>query len=167
MYQHLYRCRNSCVYSVSMLFLVALFVNSSYASNSNNATGTSQYRAAGSYVIYMGVLPAEMIFDNIKMHGGLPAGAFRYHITVVVFDRDTGNRIFNASVSARMSNSSIDTGFKKLEDMSFNKKHVYGNYFKLSAPGPYRIQVIVKNRKKTEKILVEFQYLQAHVHLEN
>ncbi len=167
MSHHLYCYKKTAtVVAYTLLLMIAFMVNS-YASNKTDTAGTSQYRSAGDYVIYMGVLPAEMILGHVKMHGGVPIGAFRYHVTVAVFDRDTGKRIVNVNVSARISNSSSDTGFKQLQNMAFNKMHVYGNYFKPASPGPYRIQVIVEDKKRTEKVMVEFQYLQAHVHIDN
>lgn len=165
---HYFCCYKKIVADIAFILLLTVsFSASSYAATKPNSVGTSQYRVAAGYIIYLGILPAEMMLGQVQMHGGMPTGAFRYHVTVAVFDSETGKRIINTNVSARLSNSSSDTGFKKLENMAFNTMRVYGNYFKSSSPGPYRIQILVENKKRAEKVMVEFQYLQAHVQLEN
>jgi hypothetical protein len=58
---------------------------------------------------YLGVVPAEIVkghpskHPEAVMHGGAPEGAHEYHIVVAIFDTATGDRISNATVTAKVS----------------------------------------------------------------
>ena len=102
--------------------------------------------------IYLGIIPAEMIEGHIAklMHGGLPVGTHRYHISVAIFDNNTGNRIHNSVITVRIASSS-GTGpgaAKQLEEMTLNKTRLYGNYFSIQSQGPYIIDVTVTLKGK-------------------
>lgn len=113
--------------------------------------------------IYLGIIPAEIIEGTHanNMHGGLPAGQFRYHVTIALFT-DSGKRLDHANISVRLATSDKKTEFKTLEEMDFNKNLVYGNFFTLSESGPYRIEVVVKHPDYPKPIKAEFQYLISH-----
>jgi len=69
----------------------------------------SRHQVAEGVDIYLGVIPAEMILGHPKlhteaeMHGGVPVGEHRYHVTVALFDAATGKRITGAQVKASVS----------------------------------------------------------------
>ena len=118
------------------------------------------------YVIYLGLLPAEMIEGHTShsMHGGIPSGQYRYHLAIAIFDDETGKRIKNAKVQVSISNR-IGIGMesnKALEDMDMNGKFMYGNYFKLKTAGPYRIDVIIDLGSNRKPLKVVFNYDFAH-----
>jgi hypothetical protein len=60
------------------------------------------------YDFYLGVMPAEIVRGHPKghpegeMHRGAPAGARARHVTIAIFERQSGRRITQASVSARV-----------------------------------------------------------------
>ena len=150
-----------------VLFSVLMFLSEKnlYALENNSSIGKSQIRVASGFAIYLGVLPAEMTLGLAEMHGGVPTGTFRYHLTIAIFDKATGKRVTDARVSARMTNTSSDKAFKNLDSMELANKPVYGNYFKPVSPGPYRIQVRVEHIKLKKPVTVEFQYQLAHASL--
>ena len=118
------------------------------------------------YVIYLGLIPAEMIegHTSYSMHGGIPSGQYRYHLAIAIFDDETGKRIKNAKVQVSISNR-IGIGMesnKALEDMDMNGKFMYGNYFKLKTAGPYRIDVIIDLGSNRKPLKVVFNYDFAH-----
>ena len=147
---------------IALSFLYGISINSSIA----DVTKTNQNKVIGDVSVYLGVLPAEIIEGPIatKMHGGLPVGQFRYHVTIALFTKN-GKRMQHADISVRFSTQKYKTEFQTLEEMKFNKNLVYGNYFTLQEAGPYRIEVIIKHPKYLKPIKTEFQYQIAHASL--
>jgi len=94
-----------------------------------------------------GVIPAEIISghpaDHVerKMHGGVPRGSGQHHLVVSLFDVKTGRRIENAQVSARIGELGLTPQSKTLEPMQFAGTVTYGNFFTMTSPGPYRIEI--------------------------
>ena len=116
--------------------------------------------------IYLGLMPAEMLEGHVanSMHGGLPTGAYRYHIAIAIFDEKTGQRINDANVQVRISNR-IGVGpdrFKSLETMEMDGKVMYGNYFVPKTTGPFRIDVRIYPDKERKPVEVTFDYDVAH-----
>ena len=73
------------------------------------AEQTPGLKSAGGLSVYIGVVPAEMVkgyaperAEN-KMHRGAPQGPHDYHVMVAIFDRTTGARVSDATVSAQVS----------------------------------------------------------------
>lgn len=144
-------------------FAFVLAVSSAYASDSNIHP---RYKVKDGLAVYLGLIPAEMIEGHYakSMHGGAPMGQYRYHLAIAIFDDKTGERIKNSKVEIRISSRDgvgMETS-NKLEDMTMNGKHMYGNYFSLKTTGPYRVDVNIKFGGDRKPINLVFNYDFAH-----
>jgi len=94
--------------------------------------------------IYLGVLPAEIVRGHPKkhpesrMHGGVPRGTL-YHIIVALFDAKTGDRIEDATISAKVIGTAAVEITKPLDSMSIAGALSYGNYFKMLGQIPQHL----------------------------
>lgn len=117
--------------------------------------------------LYLGMLPAEMIGGHNKqsMHGGIPAGMFRYHIAVALFDDKTGERIKGVRITIKLldSTNNLISGPKELETMFINKKLMYGHYMTVNRIGvPYKIKLTVEfmhNKYKGFEIITDYPFV--------
>ena len=114
------------------------------------AAETAQVVRVSGIDVFYGVIPAEIIRGHPadhaerKMHGGVPRGSGQHHLIVSLFDVKTGRRIENAAVSARIGEPGLTPQSKTLEPMQFAGTITYGNFFTMTSPGPYRIEVEVR-----------------------
>lgn len=101
---------------------------------------------AGNLEIFYGVIPAEAIFGHPadhperKMHDGIPGGSGQHHLIVSLFDARTRQRVTDASVRASVTEPGLAPQRKMLEAMTISGALTFGNYFRMSGPGPYRIE---------------------------
>ena len=106
-------------------------------------------KIVGNVVIYMGLLPAEMIrgypadHPEASMHGGAPKGVGAYHVVFALFSAKTGQRITNADVTARVNEMGLAGEEKNLEPMEIAGTETYGNYFPMIGAGPFRITLTI------------------------
>jgi len=78
---------------------------------------------------------------------------YRYHVVVAIFDANTGLRISNAQVEARVSETGHTGLRKKLEPMLIQGTVTYGDYFTLPtrtslpsvARGAYGIVIVASS----------------------
>ena len=84
-------------------------------------------------------------------------------MTVALFDAATGKRITGAQVSARVSELGLSGTEKKLEPMTIAGAISYGNYFRMSGTGIYRIRVQVRRPGMAQAIEAEFEYSHARI----
>ncbi|MGH6954667.1 MAG: hypothetical protein ACREGL_10815 [Alphaproteobacteria bacterium] len=128
------------------------------------AADPAQHRIADGIAVYLGVLPAEMIQGHGKahaesgMHGGPRAGEHVYHVMVALFESDTGKRILDAEVKARVSELGLAGSEMPLEPMSIAGTVTYGNYFDLSGRAMYRIAVEIRRPGAKRPVKAEFTY---------
>jgi len=132
------------------------------------AADSNLHKVVHGVSIYLGVFPAEMILGQprpraeAEMHGGVPAGEHRYHVTVALFDNATGKRITGAQVKANVSEVGLSGGQKKLEPMLIAGSVSYGNYFNMpTTSNPYRIQVRIELPGVVDVIEAQFDYQHA------
>ncbi len=154
--------------NVIILILVGLFwYQSPVYGESKMPAGTNQFKLVNGMAIYIGVVPAEMLAGHnaSNMHGGVPIGNIRLHLTAAIFDEKTGKRISNAKIKAQIFSVPEKTGFRELEPMEYGKVLVYGNYFSLDALGPYMIRLHIEHKSLQVPIEVEFQYQSAYARL--
>ena len=147
---------------IKFLFSCVLVVFVVSTAQASGPETTPRHHIKDGLAIYLGMLPAEMIEGHTarSMHGGLPTGPYRYHLTIAIFDDKTGKRVNNAKVMIRVNNR-IGVGpdtFKELEGMKLNEQYMYGNYFLFKTAGPYRIDVKVIRSKTNKPIHVSFDY---------
>jgi uncharacterized NAD-dependent epimerase/dehydratase family protein len=134
------------------------------------ATGTSwsadqrQPLLAGGLEIFYGVIPAEIILghpadhDERKMHGGVPGGRGQHHLVLSLFDAKTRQRITDAAVTAKVSEPGLGAQRRKLEVMRMGEGTTYGNYFRMPAAGPYRIEVEILRPGSSVPVTTSFAY---------
>ncbi len=152
-------------FKMPLLFLIggimALFLTGAFAADS------AMHKVENGVGIYLGVFPSEMILGHPKphaeaeMHGGVPSGEHRYHVTVALFDAATGRRITDAQVKARVSEFGLSGTEKKLEPMTIDGTISYGNYFTMSGTGIYRIRLQIRRPGTAQVIEAEFEYQHA------
>ena len=128
------------------------------------AAAGGQYKTVAGMSVYVGVLPAEMLFGHPKghhereMHGGVPDGARRHHVVVALFETASGRRIANAKVKVGVSSIGMATSWARKEPMSINGMTTYGAYVTLPGPGPYKIRVEIKRPDADKAAEVELDY---------
>lgn len=129
------------------------------------ASHAADYRTVDGYAIYLGVIPAAIAqghppeHPERKMHGGVPRGRNHHHVMVAVFDAATGARIEDAVVTAAVGEPGLAPVRKRLEPMQIAGAMSYGNYFALSPPGPYRIEVHMVRPGAAGPIVTTFTYV--------
>lgn len=112
--------------------------------------------------IYFGIVPAEVVRGHPRehpegeMHGGVPAG--ESHIMVALFDAKTSERIVRAEVTARVSGGHASSIEKRLETMVISGSQTYGNYFAMTGPGPYQIELHVRLPGRTKPVRARFEW---------
>ena len=110
-------------------------------------------RATGAYEIYLGITPAAVIARNYApgstertMHGGVPSNPSDEHVMIAVFNRNTGQRVGDATVTARVwpaDGRSVPVQRKSLQSMSIAGNVTYGNYFFMPASGRYDVRLSI------------------------
>jgi hypothetical protein len=125
----------------------------------------TSYRVTDNVLIYLGVLPANMIrgehpstHTESLMHGGVPAGADEYHVLIALFNATTYERLSNARVSARVSEVGLSGEEKTLEPMDIANTITYGNYFQMKGRGPFKIEVSINVPGARDEIKVVFEH---------
>jgi hypothetical protein len=77
---------------------------------------------------------------------------------VAVFDAASGAHIEDAVVEARVAEPGFAGITRRLEPMLIADTVTYGNYFKLSGEGPYRIDLSITRPRSATAVKVEFTY---------
>ena len=112
------------------------------------------YQRAGGVEAYIGFVPAEITKDHAAprrdepLHEWRPQEPHQYHLVAAVFDANTGERISDARVTARVSGLGLVGPEKALEPMSIAGTITYGAYFELPGFDRYTI-VLTLNREGT------------------
>ncbi len=121
-------------------------------------------RAVGGVNIYLGVLPAAMVRQQLKAdakkapHGGPPPGAHAYHVTIAVFDAASGARRQDLNVRARVSGRGVSGPEKVLLPMAIAETVTYGNYFILPPNDTYKVQIEIRRAGQAEPVRADFVY---------
>ncbi len=127
-----------------------------------DSDGYSQ--TVGNILIYLGLLPAEMIRGHppghaeSAMHGGPVAAREDYHVLIALFDNKSGARISGADVTARVSEIGLVGPEKKLEPMEIAGTETYGNFFPMAGHGPSRIAVTIRLPGESQDIKAVFEH---------
>jgi len=140
---------------------LALFFGWSRPASADPA-GDSQ--TVGNVVIYLGLLPAEIVRGHPPqhvesgMHGGVSAASGDYHVVVALFDARSGKRITASTVRARVSEIGLLGEEKTLESMQIAGTETYGNYFSMAGNGPFRIDIVIRLPGESQDIKAEFEH---------
>ena len=146
-----------------LLILTCAMVSFAMSSVTPAADSAQPIRAGGLEIFY-GVIPAEILLghpsshEERQMHGGTPRGRGQHHLIVSVFDGKNQKRVENAAVTARVGEVGLSVQEKKLEPMQFGGTATYGNYFRMAAPGPYRIELEIREESTAKPVKSTFEY---------
>jgi len=127
------------------------------------AAGGQDYRVVAGTTVYFGAIPADVIRRNRneypeKVYGGPPIGPDQYYLTIALFDVNSGKRIPDAAVRARVSTASAAGPEKALEPLNLADSPTYGNYFTMGGAGPFEVTVTFRRPGTPDGIQVRFQY---------
>lgn len=149
-------------YLISGVILFAMLVTTAQAS------GPSNQKSVQGVSIYLGVVPASVVYDHDpehperKMHGGTPDSSHNEHVMVALFDEQSGERIRSAEVTAEVSRPGLQPIRKELEPMAIAGAMTFGNYFKMAEDGTYRIELIIQRKGQADSVGAVFEH--EHIH---
>jgi hypothetical protein len=128
----------------------------------SRADDSDVHKTVGGIDIFIGVLPVEIIrgrgkMEHTEMHGGAPKRRDSYHLVVALFDRDSGARVTEASVSATIAAPGMALSKKDLEPMKISDVVTFGNYFNMSSRAANSIALVVELPRKPI-LKAEFYY---------
>ena len=121
------------------------------------------YKVVDGTTVYFGAIPTETIRRSPKeypekVYGVPPVGPDQVYLTIALFDANTGQRISDAVVRARVSTATAAGPEKTLEPVTVTDAHTYGNYFAMAGAGPYEITVQIRRTGAPEPIQARFAY---------
>jgi cytochrome c5 len=127
------------------------------------AAAGQDYRVVDGTTIHFGVVPADTIRGRPKdypqsEYGVAPEGPQQYFVTVALFDANTGQRISDAGVRARVSTATGAGPEKVLEPMTIAASPTFGAYFAMGGTGSYTINLQIRRPGAMDTILAQFQY---------
>ncbi|MBI1731487.1 MAG: hypothetical protein HYR49_01795 [Gammaproteobacteria bacterium] len=94
--------------------------------------------------VYYGVVPAQMVLGHEAQHGDGKVARGAHHLVVALFNSDSGKRITDVEVEARVEPLGLAGETKRLEPMTINQTVTFGNYFQMARAGPYRIIIRIR-----------------------
>ncbi len=146
---------------------VALCAILATVAGQTRADHSEYHKVVGGVVIDFGVASRHVIEDQAnthlgRMHGGVPAGRKYHHFMVALFDEQTGNRITDAEVTAKVREVGLAWQRKKLEPMEIAGAMTYGNYFYLPSNATYRMQLEIRRPGVARVIKTQLEYVHIH-----
>jgi cytochrome c5 len=130
---------------------------------STRAGAGQDYRVVDGTAVYFGAIPVDVIRRSPKeypekTYGAPPIGPDQYFVTIALFDANTGQRITDAVVAARVSTAAAAGQEKALEPVAIKDARTYGNYFAMAGAGPYEVTVRIRRSGVPDAIQVRFEY---------
>ena len=124
------------------------------------------YQQVRDLAVYLGVMPAAVVRGHPpahaerSMHGGAsPHGRNEYHITIALFEHESGKRVENADVSATVSGlGHVGTIRLHLEPMSIAQTVTYGGFVTMPGNERYTIAVEIRRPGSEPPVKAEFTY---------
>lgn len=128
----------------------------------NSAPPPSDARLA----VELGVMPAEVIRHRYgpqsaeaMAYGGVSSAADdAYLVTVALTERNSGQRIDDARVTATVGALGLSGASEALQPAAFASALTYGNYFRMPKPGAYRIDLAVERPGLDGRDLIRLVY---------
>ncbi|GAV20629.1 hypothetical protein MMIC_P1601 [Mariprofundus micogutta] len=134
---------------------VVLFISTHLAM----AADSERHKRVNGMDVYLGVIPSQLISRNhSNMHAPRALGYHEYHVIVALFDSKTGSRITDATVRVNLPASALTETSEVLEIMQTNGVISYGNFFRMTVPGKYRIKVMIERPEMNGTDTVYFIY---------
>lgn len=132
---------------------------------SATAANAQQYRAVGGLVVYLGVIPAQVLRGHTPgwlpeppPHGRAPRGVHQYHLTAALFDEKTGERVSDAQVSATIAGLGMAGSRIELKPMQIEGTVTYGGYFNLPGEDRYTIRIEIRRPNRPAAVTANFTY---------
>ncbi len=130
------------------------------------AAETEQSQTAGGLMVYLGVVPAEIV-KGPPTHVLLSKGPHEYEISskspheydivAAIFDAASGERVSDGVVTAEVSGLGLPGGNKRLEPMQIGGTTAYGGFFELPGSDLYIVKLTVE-RGGAKPTVMEFKY---------
>jgi hypothetical protein len=129
------------------------------------AAETEQGKTAGGLIVYLGVVPAEIVKGpptRVLLSKGphdydiLSKSPHEYQIVAGIFDT-SGARISDAVVTAAVSGLELSGDKHRLEPMQIAGNAVYGGFFELPGAALYTVSLTVE-RPGVTPVVLEFRY---------
>ena len=123
-----------------------------------------QYKTAYGVAVYLGVKPAREIkaqpqtYPRLHARGTIPRGRNDQYVSVALFESSSGERIKDARVSARVSPIGLAGRERDLKPIPIGAAVTYGNFFSMSSPDTYVIEVVIRQMKGGDPIRARFEY---------
>lgn len=124
-------------------------------------------QALGNYEVYLGVTPARIIAKYYPtgsaertMDGGVPTNPNDDHVMIALFNKVTGKRVTNATVSAKVWTQNLQyvpVQRKALQPMAIAGDVTYGNYFYMPGKANYDIKVYIR-RPGSSALITTLKY---------
>ncbi|WP_456402147.1 hypothetical protein [Hydrogenimonas sp.] len=128
-----------------------------FATSLAMANDSQRHQVVGDTIVYLGIIPAQLVRDHPGMHGVETSKAQSYHILVALFDRRSGTRISDAKVKATVSFPGRKKMTRELEPMR-GEPISYGNYFVMKEPGTYRIRIEMERKDGGGTSVANFEF---------
>jgi cytochrome c5 len=128
-----------------------------------NLPSGPNYRVVDGTTVYFGAISADVIRRNgseypEKVYGAPPMSPDQYYVTIALFDVNTGKRIPDATVRARVSTANAAGPEKKLELLALADSSTYGNYFAMGGRGPFEVTVTFRRPGALDTSQARFEY---------
>lgn len=136
------------------------------AASAVHAGGLERSVTKSDLTVHFGVVPAENA-QAVERGASAPAdtqaaGSTSYHLVVALFDKSSGKRVDNATVTAKVTgpahSAHARTQVKPLQELRINDTVTYGNYFDMSWEGRYRIDLSIQRKDQTEPTRIRLAY---------
>ena len=144
--------------------IVAMLLVQNLTTSPARSQEPAQRSTSHGLTVYFGVVPAA-IAEGIarprgerNMHGPQPTAAHSHHLIVPIFNSGTGERVTDATVTAKITQPGFEPPEKPLEPMKIADTVTYGNFFDLSRPGVYRIRLSVSRTGAARPIMIDLLY---------
>ena len=144
--------------------LAALLVASLGLAATGVARAADYAKTAGGYTIYVGVLPAGVLFlyrpghGDAAVHSG-PRFGDAHHVLVGLVDATRGSRIDDAEITARIVPAKGEPQERRLERMTVEGGAAYGNFFALRRNHRYRIDLTIRRPGSPGAVDASFDYV--------
>lgn len=135
---------------VGAWFAGALLGLAVLAPASAGAGNEQRAQVVGDMNVYLGVMSVEAVraqpalFIEEQMHGPIPEGDDVYHVLVTLFDRESGERVEDATIAAQVAPLGLGAPVRPMEVMYSAGVPCYCNWFKMTAGDIYRISVSIE-----------------------
>ena len=125
--------------------------------------GGQDYRVVDGTTVYFGAISADVIRGNRneypeKVYGASPIGPDQFYVTIALFDVNSGKRVPDAAVRARVSTATASGPEKALEPLTLADSSTYGNYFAMGGTGPFEVTVTFRRPGAPDTSQARFQY---------